>query len=298
MCFGLVLIWRNLVAILRDSRISPARCCLLVLRSGRVSDPVFLSLDFLHQSFKDAGYLQDFRPLKLHATCMNTIYRRGPRRPFSYSQVLDALDLKAAALPSITSRSSLRGEEAERDSGTIDTLATQLSSLAIDATANVVQASSDSPRANTEPTAVPSQRKGQPPRVLRKAVPVDLGMWRVDEIQVCKLGRGKRQRESRRGWVAVQSGTTLHHFWNWILPVARHISWFRLVLKNCIQESYDFLRIAVDNILQLYIDSGFIRTPAKSCSTAGQPRLDHTAVAVDHIDPLVMSQFLWTDVHV
>jgi len=46
----------------------------------------------VHRAFKDAGMLQDNRPLKLHCTLINTTHRKprskGPRIPFSYPAIL------------------------------------------------------------------------------------------------------------------------------------------------------------------------------------------------------------------
>ncbi|TFL01190.1 hypothetical protein BDV98DRAFT_478149, partial [Pterulicium gracile] len=93
--------------------------------------------DFIHRSFKDAGYLVDTRPLKLHATFINTVYRKGKgkRRPFSYTQVLDALGLKDEVLPT-----------------------------------------------RIPPPAPPGKISDV------ASVPMDLGMWRAEEVQICRLG--------------------------------------------------------------------------------------------------------------
>ncbi|PFH53320.1 hypothetical protein AMATHDRAFT_138058, partial [Amanita thiersii Skay4041] len=45
----------------------------------------------VHQSFKDAGYITETRPLKLHCTILNTSHRRPRSRlAFSYSDILSS----------------------------------------------------------------------------------------------------------------------------------------------------------------------------------------------------------------
>jgi len=51
--------------------------------------------DFIHNSFKRAGFILDDRPLKLHCTVINTVYRKpkprdGKRMPFSYRELLNS----------------------------------------------------------------------------------------------------------------------------------------------------------------------------------------------------------------
>lgn len=44
--------------------------------------------EFVNKAFRDAGFIQDRRPLKLHCTIINTSYRRPYRQPFSYNAIL------------------------------------------------------------------------------------------------------------------------------------------------------------------------------------------------------------------
>ncbi|KIJ45951.1 hypothetical protein M422DRAFT_250740 [Sphaerobolus stellatus SS14] len=67
--------------------------------------------DLIHSTFKNAGMLEDDRPLKLHCTLINTVYRkekskgrdkrkRGKKRtPFSFSDVLSSPVLAHLLLP-------------------------------------------------------------------------------------------------------------------------------------------------------------------------------------------------------
>jgi len=45
--------------------------------------------DYIHQTFKDHGFVVEDRPLKLHCTIINTSYAK-PRIPFSYSAMLSS----------------------------------------------------------------------------------------------------------------------------------------------------------------------------------------------------------------
>ncbi|KAG1739383.1 kinase A anchor protein [Suillus paluster] len=44
--------------------------------------------EFVNKAFRDAGFIQDRRPLKLHCTILNTSHRKPRRQPFSYNAVL------------------------------------------------------------------------------------------------------------------------------------------------------------------------------------------------------------------
>lgn len=57
--------------------------------------------EFIQRTFQDAGYVLGNRPLKLHCTVLNTIYRkpRGKiRQPFSYASVLNSSALRSIAI--------------------------------------------------------------------------------------------------------------------------------------------------------------------------------------------------------
>jgi len=86
----------------------------------------------VNRAFLDAGLVIDeHRPLKLHCTIINTVYRKPRstrRQPFSYTSVVTSAALQAI-------------------------------------------------------------RKGDSiPSMQRKPVPVDLGIWDVNEIQICEMG--------------------------------------------------------------------------------------------------------------
>lgn len=44
--------------------------------------------EFVSKAFRDAGFIQERRPLKLHCTILNTSHRKPHRRPFSYNAML------------------------------------------------------------------------------------------------------------------------------------------------------------------------------------------------------------------
>jgi len=106
--------------------------------------------DFIHHSFKNAGFLvEEDRPLKLHCTIINTVYRKprpqgGKRIPFAY---VDLLASSWFSQPEIF---------IPPDKVTPQRL-TQLSSGV----------------------------SHHPPR---GPVSVDFGTWDVDEVQICEMG--------------------------------------------------------------------------------------------------------------
>ncbi|KAA1472261.1 hypothetical protein DENSPDRAFT_170707 [Dentipellis sp. KUC8613] len=109
--------------------------------------------DLVQKEFKRAGMIVDNRPLKLHCTLINTTYRkpkpRGPRFPFSYTDLVASEALRRRALP--MSQTSAVG-------GTIPGV--------------------------EQPAVINSPRHRTRPGPLR----VNLGSWPVDEIQICEMG--------------------------------------------------------------------------------------------------------------
>ncbi|KAI6144636.1 kinase A anchor protein [Pisolithus tinctorius] len=81
--------------------------------------------DIVSTTFREAGFISERRPLKLHCTVLNTIYRkprpRGPRQPFSYR----ALVMSAAARPFFPAPAHFR-DAIEVDFGTWDVEEIQL----------------------------------------------------------------------------------------------------------------------------------------------------------------------------
>jgi len=73
----------------------------------------------VNERFKEAGFVVETRPLKLHCTLLNTTFRRQRRFPFSFSGIVDriALDPSIAGLPATSTPSSAIVEE-ESDFGT------------------------------------------------------------------------------------------------------------------------------------------------------------------------------------
>ncbi|KAF8551128.1 hypothetical protein OG21DRAFT_1605495 [Imleria badia] len=58
--------------------------------------------EMVNKTFREAGFIRDRRPFKLHCTVLNTTYRRprakGPRQPFSYASLLESPAARAVLL--------------------------------------------------------------------------------------------------------------------------------------------------------------------------------------------------------
>ncbi|KAF9522296.1 hypothetical protein CPB83DRAFT_864682 [Crepidotus variabilis] len=125
---------------------------------------LFAVCDLVHKAFKQAGYLTDTRPLKLHCTILNASHRR-PRRwcPFSYSDIRSS---KACDLISDTS---------------------PLPEVPLSVAKGDQQAA---PPTNTAAKARenPEQTVRRAPLVLPPPLPVNLGVWDVGEIQLWIMG--------------------------------------------------------------------------------------------------------------
>jgi len=105
--------------------------------------------DFIHSSFKKAGFLAEDRPLKLHCTIVNTVYRKprprgGKRVPFTYTDLL-------------RSPWFCRPE-------------------------NSIPSHEETTQRLTQST---SSAGNHPPR---SPVSVDFGTWDIDEVQICEMG--------------------------------------------------------------------------------------------------------------
>ncbi|KAI0049388.1 hypothetical protein FA95DRAFT_1677515 [Auriscalpium vulgare] len=118
--------------IMKPERGNPERAHVLYVGpdlSSAAGHKLRMVCERIQQEFRTAGLLLDDRPLKLHCTILNTVYRRpkprGARQPFSYRALLE----------SETMRGMIAGP---------------------------VQA--------------------------RRPVNVELGVWDIDELQICEMG--------------------------------------------------------------------------------------------------------------
>ncbi|KAL0953332.1 hypothetical protein HGRIS_004577 [Hohenbuehelia grisea] len=111
----------------------------------------------VHKAFKDAGYIVEKRPLKLHATLINTSHRKFWGKPFSYSDIL-----ASKALQQVASESELSHGE--------------LHDPAMTSAQKIVSTDPQPSEMNLKDV-----QKRNPP-------PVDFGTWSIDEIQLCIMG--------------------------------------------------------------------------------------------------------------
>ncbi|KAF8800111.1 hypothetical protein BYT27DRAFT_7263259 [Phlegmacium glaucopus] len=148
--------------------------------------------DLVHRAFKDAGYLTDTRPLKLHCTIINTSHRKPFfRQPFSYSDILavDALRLlcgsagnsspqkkegSSVLIPGVTAQERNPSSSHHHD---ISTSALR---------PNTITPSSSNPRPKS--SNVPVKSQGQSIIKNPPSVSVNLGVFAVEEIQLWVMG--------------------------------------------------------------------------------------------------------------
>ncbi|KZT69482.1 hypothetical protein DAEQUDRAFT_726430 [Daedalea quercina L-15889] len=122
---------------------------------GELGERLKTVAEFINESFKSAGFLlDDHRPLTLHCTLLNTIYRKprpknGWRTHFSFNSILASDALRAIALEPDT---LLTGGDGSEEGDTAE-----------------------------------SKGKGRA-GAKNEPVHVDLGAWDVDEVQICEMG--------------------------------------------------------------------------------------------------------------
>ncbi|KAK7047348.1 hypothetical protein VNI00_006579 [Paramarasmius palmivorus] len=126
--------------------------------------------NLVHRTFKDAGYITDTRPLKLHCTIVNTSHRKpSSKRHLSFS--FDDI-LRSPALTNIRIAPSLT-------TSTTDVESTLLKGGAI-REAEAVEEQEGMVLA--APTRVLSSKEAE------RIVDVDMGTYSVSEIQLCVMG--------------------------------------------------------------------------------------------------------------
>jgi activating signal cointegrator complex subunit 1 len=116
----------------------------------------------IERTFMDEGFVIDQRrPLKLHATLINTSSRRprpraGQRTPFDYPAVIAHLRTHALLPPAVPA-------------AVLPVGSSSLSSMTMDRQA-------------------PSEQRNRPRDPLLDTLHADLGTWSVDELQICEMG--------------------------------------------------------------------------------------------------------------
>ncbi|TFY81892.1 hypothetical protein EWM64_g2116 [Hericium alpestre] len=136
--------------------------------------------------FIQSGLMPDERrPLKLHCTLLNTVYRRSRRRagriPFSYTDMLASAAFRALAPPAV---------EVDAIAPTTEAVAYAIRSLEpVDADVleqtEAAEADTTTPGADTTTTGADATiRRPQNTQPVR----VDLGAWSLEEVQLCEMG--------------------------------------------------------------------------------------------------------------
>ncbi|KAF8147870.1 hypothetical protein B0H34DRAFT_738528 [Crassisporium funariophilum] len=144
--------------------------------------------DLIHQTFKDAGYVTDIRPLKLHCTVLNASHRKSRfRGPFAYSDILrtGACDLIRADVAE-ASADKMAKHTSEADSSISN------SPNAVEEQATSVQCQLP---AEASITASGTQPKYRPPMRRPPPVSVHLGVYDVREVQLWVMGSHGRDNE-------------------------------------------------------------------------------------------------------
>ncbi|KIM37152.1 hypothetical protein M413DRAFT_31091 [Hebeloma cylindrosporum] len=138
--------------------------------------------ELIYQAFKKEGYLTDTRPLTLHCTILNASHRKPRRRiPFSYSDILASPAcqlLGADPATCIPPKSESQDEQQRQRSG--DATATEVlePSLAVTSACST----------NLLNDAVETTPKYRPALKVPPPLPVDLGTYRVREVQLWEMG--------------------------------------------------------------------------------------------------------------
>jgi len=129
--------------------------------------------DFVHQTFKDAGYITDTRPLKLHCTILNASNRKPRvRQPFCYSDILESDALRVL-----------------REDAVIDQEGDFSSSIQLNPSIFVLpQNISSSSNPSSNPPNVPMKSPEHSVVKNPPSVSVNLGVFIVEEIQLWVMG--------------------------------------------------------------------------------------------------------------
>ncbi|KAJ3501229.1 hypothetical protein NLJ89_g9436 [Agrocybe chaxingu] len=146
--------------------------------------------DLIHRTFKEARYITDTRPLKLHCTILNASHRKPMRRiPFCYSDVLssaacdlirvtDALPAEQGLTSAMIEADSTPEEQNSGLEGTRADDVTPTASLPPDEPSSIGPGARETrpPKSRSAPLAIP------PP------LPINLGTYDVREVQLWVMG--------------------------------------------------------------------------------------------------------------
>ncbi|TRM56853.1 AKAP7 2'5' RNA ligase-like domain-containing protein [Schizophyllum amplum] len=149
--------------------------------------------DLVHQTFRREGYITETRPLKLHATLLNTTHRKPRKRlAFSYADVLQskAIKLLGATEPGAVENAGEAPVDGMEEAVEAEKAAIEIEAeeqiaaggepivsdeavrdeIAVDAAATVI--------AHAPPTAV----------IPRDPIPIALGSYEVRAVHLCAMG--------------------------------------------------------------------------------------------------------------
>ncbi|KAH9913435.1 AKAP7 2'5' RNA ligase-like domain-containing protein [Fomitopsis serialis] len=148
---------------------------------GEFAEKLWTVAQFVNKSFTSAGFVVDEnRPLKLHCTIVNTAHRKPRpkyRTFFSFTSVRASDALRAIAL--------------DPDSLTVPVASTADGGSGDAEVAAEVDAAEPAVAEDTTNGHGEAKGKGRPPgqgAKKQEPVRVDLGVWGVDEIQICEMG--------------------------------------------------------------------------------------------------------------
>ncbi|KAF5315281.1 hypothetical protein D9619_007564 [Psilocybe cf. subviscida] len=159
--------------------------------------------DLVHRTFKQAGYIPDQRPLKLHCTILNASHRKPMRRiPFCYSDILaleDACKLIAVA-DSVQGANAVAPEINNVAIRDIDDPRRKSVSAAMPTPSlvkgMVEMAIEDKPDAINSGGSISAQRRAQhPPLVVPPPLNVNLGVCNVQSIELWVMGSRNENNE-------------------------------------------------------------------------------------------------------
>jgi len=145
--------------------------------------------DFVHQAFKDAGYLTDTRPLKLHCTILNASHRKPRKRePFCYSDILESDALRILRenagdpIPQSEGSSTILDPAIDQEGEFSSSIQHNLSMSVLPE--NISSSSNPS----SKPSNVPMKSPGHSEVKNPPSVSVNLGIFIVEEIQLWVMG--------------------------------------------------------------------------------------------------------------
>ncbi|KDR77687.1 hypothetical protein GALMADRAFT_209962 [Galerina marginata CBS 339.88] len=162
--------------------------------------------DLIFKTFKQEGYIVDNRPLKLHCTILNASHRKPARRiPFSYSDILSSPAVRLISDVAVDVTGNPAGDVSDTPPAGIAAKIT----VSIDPTRTPCHSSVPEPVPDSSPEVKlenppfknkQEKRQYPPPVKVPPPLPVNLGTYRVEEVQLWAMGsRGANNGEEGVG---------------------------------------------------------------------------------------------------